>query len=141
MTSGVLMLVRSNRTNREQVKRATSTANAVGATVLGVILNAVPTSGPDAYAYGYGYGYGYGRKGKAAQVSRDENTAKRNAGQSTRTWTRQRGRPEGFRRTVARPAVDPSSQRVAVDVLPHLEERQPEASPEQPPREQGSRRQ
>ena len=139
MTSGVLMLVRSNRTNREQVKRATSTANAVGATVPGVILNAVPTSGPD--AYGYGYGYGYGRKGKAAQVSRDENTAKRNAGQSTRTWTRQRGRPEGFRRTVARPAVDPSSQRVAVDVLPHLEERQPEASPEQPPREQGSRRQ
>jgi len=146
MTSGVLMLVRSNRTNREQVKRAASTANAVGATVLGVILNAVPTSGPDAYAYGYGYGYGgYGGyhdgKGTTGQLSRDESAVKRNAGQSTGTWTRQRGRREGDRRTVARPAVDPSSQRVAVDVLPHLEEQQPEASQEQQARGQGSRRQ
>jgi len=147
MTSGVLMLVRSNRTNVEQVKRATTTANAVGATVLGVILNAVPTSGPDAYAYGYGYGYRgyYDSRSKTDQLSRDESAVKREAGQSTGTWTRQRGRRDGDRGTVARPASDPrpdpSAQRAAVDVLPHLEQDQTETVPEQQPQQQGSTRQ
>jgi capsular exopolysaccharide synthesis family protein len=58
LCSGVLILIRSNVTSREQVARATATVNAVGATILGAILNMVPTRGPDAYAYGYGYGYG-----------------------------------------------------------------------------------
>jgi non-specific protein-tyrosine kinase len=73
--SGVLMLVRSNSTRREQLARATSTVNAVGATILGTILNMVPTKGPDAYAYGYGYGYGgryYSRPGGTGRLARDE---------------------------------------------------------------------
>jgi hypothetical protein len=73
--SGVLMLVRSNSTRREQLARATATVNAVGATILGTILNMVPTKGPDAYAYGYGYGYGgryEGRTGSAGRLGHDE---------------------------------------------------------------------
>jgi succinoglycan biosynthesis transport protein ExoP len=61
LTSGVVMVVRSNKTRREQVARAAATVSAVGATTLGVILNMVPSRGPDAYAYGYGYSYTTGR--------------------------------------------------------------------------------
>lgn len=81
--SGVLMLVRSNSTRREQVERATATVRAVGATVLGTILNMVPTKGPDAYAYGYGYGYGgryYSRQGGAGRLARDESPVAASAG-------------------------------------------------------------
>jgi non-specific protein-tyrosine kinase len=72
--SGVLMVVHSNDTRREQLARAVATVNAVGATVLGTILNMVPTKGPDAYAYGYGYGYGgkYDSRTHTGRFSSDE---------------------------------------------------------------------
>lgn len=57
LTSGLVMLVRSNVTRREQLARAVATVHAVGATLLGSVLNMVPTKGPDAYSYGYGYDY------------------------------------------------------------------------------------
>ena len=57
LTSGVVMLIRSNATKREQVTRAVATVNAVGATLLGGVLNMVPARGPDSYSYGYGYSY------------------------------------------------------------------------------------
>jgi non-specific protein-tyrosine kinase len=76
ITSGVVLLIRSNKTRREQVTRAMAILRGVGATSLGTILNMVPTRGPDAYAYGYGYGYGYKAKTKATasvgRVSADE---------------------------------------------------------------------
>jgi capsular exopolysaccharide synthesis family protein len=59
LTSGVVMLIRSNETRREQLTRAVETVRAVGATMLGSVLNMVPTKGPDSYSYGYGYGYSY----------------------------------------------------------------------------------
>jgi capsular exopolysaccharide synthesis family protein len=59
LTSGLVMLIRSNETRREQLIRAVATVHAVGATMLGSVLNMVPTKGPDAYSYGYGYGYSY----------------------------------------------------------------------------------
>jgi capsular exopolysaccharide synthesis family protein len=65
ITSGVVLLIRSNKTRREQVTRAMAILRGVSATPLGTILNMVPTRGPDAYAYGYGYGYGYKAKTKA----------------------------------------------------------------------------
>lgn len=55
MTSGVIMLIRSHSTRREQVARAVATINAVNATILGAVLNMVPTRGPDSYSYHYGY--------------------------------------------------------------------------------------
>ena len=59
LTSGVVMLVRSGHTRREQMVRALDSLRTVSAVTLGTILNMVPTKGPDAYAYGYGYEYGY----------------------------------------------------------------------------------
>ena len=89
--SGVLMLVRSNSTRREQLARATATVNAVGATLLGTILNMVPTKGPDAYAYGYGYGYGgryYSRPGGTGRLARDE--VQIGAGSGPSNWSGRR---------------------------------------------------
>lgn len=57
LTSGLVMLVRSNSTTREQVTGAVETIHAVGGTLLGAVLNMVPTRGPNAYTYGYGYSY------------------------------------------------------------------------------------
>lgn len=57
LTSGLVMLVRSNSTKREQVEGAVATVHAVGGTILGAVLNMVPMRGPDAYSYGYGYSY------------------------------------------------------------------------------------
>lgn len=94
--SGVLMLVRSNATRAEQVARATATVNAVGATILGAVLNMVPTKGPDAYAYGYGYGYGgrYGsQSGSAGRVGRDE--AQLGAADGVGAWNGRRSRGRG----------------------------------------------
>lgn len=52
---GVILIVRSGHTSRDQLARATETLRSVGARVLGSVLNMVPTGGPDAYHYGYGY--------------------------------------------------------------------------------------
>jgi len=132
MTSGLLMLVRYNRTHREAVRRAGATAKAVGATVLGVILNAVPTSGPDAYAYGFGYGGYYGSQNKAGKLSRGESAMGTGTPQSTSAWTRVRGRAENSAAAVHpgfTPLPDPAAQLAAVDVLPHLEEQDGDARP------------
>lgn len=59
LTSGLVMLVRSNSTTREQVAGAVATVQAVGGVMLGAVLNMVPTKGPNSYSYGYGYSYSY----------------------------------------------------------------------------------
>lgn len=59
LTSGLVMLVRSNHTRREQVTGAVATVHAVGGLLLGAVLNMVPTRGPNSYSYGYGYSYSY----------------------------------------------------------------------------------
>ncbi|MGB8649354.1 MAG: polysaccharide biosynthesis tyrosine autokinase [Mycobacteriales bacterium] len=96
LTSGVLMLIRSHRTRREQVARAAATVEGVGATLLGAILNMVPTKGPDAYAYGYGYSYG--TVDRTGRLGREESRVT-----DTRMPERATPRVSG-----------------AVDVLPHL---------------------
>lgn len=69
-SSGVVMVVHSHATRREQVTRATATIASVGATMLGVVLNMVPTKGPD--AHGYGYEYGYASKSGTGRLTRGE---------------------------------------------------------------------
>lgn len=61
---GLLLVARVNATNRDALAASTSQLRHVGASLLGVVLNAVPaTSG---YGYGYAYSYGdYAGDGKA----------------------------------------------------------------------------
>ncbi|POH60797.1 polysaccharide biosynthesis tyrosine autokinase [Arthrobacter glacialis] len=53
---GVLLVVGCHTAKRPQIEKAISTLQLVDADVLGVVLNRVPTKGPDAYSYSY-YGY------------------------------------------------------------------------------------
>ncbi len=53
-TDGALLVVRSGRTRREQLTRATEALRTVDARILGVVLNMVPVKGRDAASY-YGF--------------------------------------------------------------------------------------
>ncbi|PPK93891.1 capsular exopolysaccharide synthesis family protein [Kineococcus xinjiangensis] len=58
LTSGVILLGRSERTRREDVKRASAQMRSVGAKVYGTVLVGVRKK----HVRGYGYGYGYDPK-------------------------------------------------------------------------------
>jgi len=59
LADGAMLVVRSGKTRREQVKAAASALSAVGARVLGVVLTMVTSraSDPNSYAYSYEYRY------------------------------------------------------------------------------------
>lgn len=53
---GVLVVVGAEKTKRHDLERALGSLQLVDAKVLGIVLNRLPTRGPDAYAYNY-YSY------------------------------------------------------------------------------------
>jgi capsular exopolysaccharide synthesis family protein len=57
LTSGVIIIIRSGDTRRDQLLQAALTVEQVGATILGSVVNMVPTQGPDSYGYNYDYNY------------------------------------------------------------------------------------
>jgi capsular exopolysaccharide synthesis family protein len=50
---GVVVVVGSHKLQQKELEKSLSALELVGATVLGVVLNQLPTKGPDAYAYSY----------------------------------------------------------------------------------------
>jgi non-specific protein-tyrosine kinase len=56
-TDGALLVVRSQKVKREQVRQAMEGLHAVDARLLGIVMNMIPTRGPDARSYTRGYGY------------------------------------------------------------------------------------
>jgi capsular exopolysaccharide synthesis family protein len=56
IAGGAIVVVGSGKIRREQLRRSLETLAAVDAPVRGLILNFLPTKGPDAYSY-YAYGY------------------------------------------------------------------------------------
>lgn len=68
LADGVVVVAGCHKINRDQLARAFANLDAVDGRVLGVVLNFVPTRGPDAYSY-YTYGYashGHGEVGEPA---------------------------------------------------------------------------
>ncbi|MFO0935906.1 MAG: polysaccharide biosynthesis tyrosine autokinase [Gemmataceae bacterium] len=57
---GVLLVFRMTKKARPTAERAREQLAALGANVLGVIVNGTGQSREDGYGYGYGYNYGYG---------------------------------------------------------------------------------
>ena len=55
--SGALLVIRAGKTKREQVRASLSALQRVDARVFGVVLNRIPTKGPDAQDVSYGSGY------------------------------------------------------------------------------------
>lgn len=58
-TKGALLVVRANRTTRDQVRRSLRALEAVNASCIGAALNFVKASELSGYKYGYGYYAGY----------------------------------------------------------------------------------
>lgn len=65
LADGAVLVVGSQRINRDQLAKAISNLTAVDGRVLGVILNLLPTKGPDAYSY-YSYGYASYERGESS---------------------------------------------------------------------------
>jgi succinoglycan biosynthesis transport protein ExoP len=56
IAGGAIVVVGAGKIRRDQLRRALESLAAVDAKVHGLILNFLPTKGPDAYTY-YAYGY------------------------------------------------------------------------------------
>lgn len=56
LAGGAVLVVGSDMINRAQLAKAIGTLESVGAHLLGVVMNMLPTKGPDAYSY-YSYDY------------------------------------------------------------------------------------
>jgi succinoglycan biosynthesis transport protein ExoP len=73
LTDGVVLVVRSGETPKEIFLRCRDLLVGVKGRVLGVVLNAVDSSGPGYYYsyryYPYAYGYGYGEEPKSGKKS------------------------------------------------------------------------
>ena len=58
-SDGAILIVRWGKTTREQVAAAVNAIEQVDGTLLGTVMNFVPSS-RRRYSYKYNYGYGYG---------------------------------------------------------------------------------
>lgn len=67
LADGAVIVVGSQKINRDQLARAVANLEAVDARLLGVVLNLLPTKGPDAYSY-YSYGYASYEHGGAPEA-------------------------------------------------------------------------
>lgn len=56
-TSGAVLVVHHGKTRREQLENSAVALSAVGARILGTVINFAPRKGPEAYYYGYAYSY------------------------------------------------------------------------------------
>lgn len=72
LAGGAVVVVGSQRINRDQLAKALGNLESVDGRVLGVILNLLPTKGPDAYGY---YSYGYASYGSADIADASETSA------------------------------------------------------------------
>lgn len=62
LVDGVILVVRADKTLREDVRRSAKQIHDVGGWIFGVIVNEINASDRSYYSYGYGSGYGYNAK-------------------------------------------------------------------------------
>ncbi|HVL80109.1 MAG TPA: polysaccharide biosynthesis tyrosine autokinase [Actinomycetota bacterium] len=58
LVDGVLLVARAGKTTKDSLRETVRVLQAVGASVVGVVLNGASRSSSSGYGYGYGYGYG-----------------------------------------------------------------------------------
>jgi capsular exopolysaccharide synthesis family protein len=63
LSGGAILVVRCDKTRREQVRTAEQSIESVGGKILGLVMNMAPPRGPDSHRYGYGYQYDYSSVG------------------------------------------------------------------------------
>lgn len=57
---GVIVVIGSQKLKRQDLEKALSALQMVGSNLLGVVLNRLPSKGPDSYSYSYSYSSGKG---------------------------------------------------------------------------------
>jgi Mrp family chromosome partitioning ATPase len=60
ITGGVAIVVGVGKTTKPQLRAALGHLQALDSTLLGFVMNKIPTKGVEAYQYNYSYKYGYG---------------------------------------------------------------------------------
>jgi capsular exopolysaccharide synthesis family protein len=76
IAGGAIVVVGAGRIRRDQLRRSLETLEAVGAPLHGLILNFLPSKGPDAYTYyAYGYDGDKAKDGRSAAWMPDVNSA------------------------------------------------------------------
>lgn len=58
LVDGVILVVRANKTLREDIRRSAKQIRDVGGSIFGLIVNEIDTGDRSYYSYGYAYGYG-----------------------------------------------------------------------------------
>ncbi|MBS1120186.1 MAG: capsular exopolysaccharide family [Deltaproteobacteria bacterium] len=58
LVDGVILVVRADKTQRDDIRRSAKQIHDVGGWIFGVIVNEVNVNDRSYYSYGYGYGYG-----------------------------------------------------------------------------------
>lgn len=92
-TDGTILVAASGATRKQGLEMAVRALEAAGGSLRGVVVNMLPTKGPDSYGYGvYGYG-GYGADREAEISSSAGQAAVQSA--SRRTGARGHSHPEG----------------------------------------------
>lgn len=69
LVDGVILVVRADKTLRDDVRRSSKQIHDVGSSIFGVIVNEINASDRSYYSYGYGYGYGYDHDEAAAAAA------------------------------------------------------------------------
>jgi capsular exopolysaccharide synthesis family protein len=93
LAGGAVIVAGSGKVNREQLRRSLEILDAVDVRLLGILINRLPTKGPDSYSY-YSYRYDYtsdrsGAKGSSAAGRRSKTaTNKRSRRNRARTEPR-----------------------------------------------------
>lgn len=59
LVDGVILVVRADKTLRDDVRRSAKQIQDVGSSIFGVIVNEINAGDRAYYSYGYGYGYGH----------------------------------------------------------------------------------
>ena len=59
LVDGVILVVRADKTLRDDVRRSAKQIHDVGSSIFGVIVNEINAGDRSYYSYGYAYGYGH----------------------------------------------------------------------------------
>jgi non-specific protein-tyrosine kinase len=141
-TSGAVLVVHHGKTRREQLENSAQALAAVGAKVLGTVINFAPRKGPESYYYGYAYSYRPTEKKTPAPPLRPTNRAKTADARSAKSEPPARGMADGPKTWPHAPALpdapahraSPSSAPVGTIPMTSAAGAEPAPSPDVTPR-------
>lgn len=92
---GVVVVVGSQRLRHADLEKSLGALAMVDADLLGIVLNRLPTKGPDAYAYSY-YSYAHAEGSPTGPVSHGSRLRQRKGGSRPGTQSSENGSPSGI---------------------------------------------